>query len=82
MASLTIRNLDDNLKKQLRLRAAQHGCSMEAELRNLLYQPLTPAVQENNLAVAIHKRFEALGLDSLSIPLRQEVRTPPDFGEK
>mgnify|MGYP001102400252 FL=1 len=29
MASLTIRNLDDSLKAELRLRAAQHGRSME-----------------------------------------------------
>lgn len=40
MAALTIRNLDDNLKIQLRLRAVQHGTSMEAEVRTILYQSL------------------------------------------
>ena len=36
MASLTIRKLDDGLKKRLRLRAAQHGRSMEDEARTIL----------------------------------------------
>jgi phosphopantothenoylcysteine decarboxylase/phosphopantothenate--cysteine ligase len=36
MASLTIRKLDDSLKKRLRMRAAQHGRSMEDEARNIL----------------------------------------------
>ncbi|HET7847968.1 MAG TPA: bifunctional phosphopantothenoylcysteine decarboxylase/phosphopantothenate--cysteine ligase CoaBC [Pseudolabrys sp.] len=36
MASITIRQLDEALKKKLRLRAARHGRSMEDELRNVL----------------------------------------------
>jgi phosphopantothenoylcysteine decarboxylase/phosphopantothenate--cysteine ligase len=36
MASLTIRKLDDDLKQQLRLRAARNGRSMEDEARQLL----------------------------------------------
>jgi phosphopantothenoylcysteine decarboxylase / phosphopantothenate---cysteine ligase len=36
MASLTVRQLDDRLKKQLRLRAAKHGRSVEDEVRNIL----------------------------------------------
>ena len=36
MASLTIRKLDDGLKKLLRLRAAEHGRSMEDEARTIL----------------------------------------------
>lgn len=40
MASLTIRNLDDNVKALLRLRAAQHGRSMEEEARQILRQTL------------------------------------------
>src|SRR6202034_169787 len=38
MASLTVRQLDDKLKKLLRLRAAQHGRSMEDEVRVILRQ--------------------------------------------
>ncbi len=36
MASLTVRQLDDKLKRQLRLRAAHHGRSMEDEIRTIL----------------------------------------------
>jgi len=38
MASLTVRQLDDRLKKQLRLRAARHSRSMEDEVRVILRQ--------------------------------------------
>ncbi|MGC1779138.1 MAG: bifunctional phosphopantothenoylcysteine decarboxylase/phosphopantothenate--cysteine ligase CoaBC [Xanthobacteraceae bacterium] len=38
MASLTVRQLDDKLKKLLRLRAAHHGRSMEDEIRVILRQ--------------------------------------------
>src|SRR5215813_2992589 len=36
MASITIRQLDEALKKRLRLRAASHGRSMEDEVRVIL----------------------------------------------
>ena len=36
MATLTIRNLSDDVKNRLRIRAARHGRSMEAEARELL----------------------------------------------
>jgi len=81
MASLTIRNIDSNLKTQLRQRAARHGRSMEAEVRNILTQTLTAPGGEVNLATAIHRRFEALNVDSLPIPPRQAIRNPPEFGE-
>ncbi len=81
MASLTIRNLDNNLKEQLRQRAASHGRSMEAEARIILAQTLNAPAGTDNLAMAIHRRFEALGIESLPIPTRQPVRNPPEFGE-
>lgn len=37
MASITIRNLDEDIKRRLRLCAAGHGWSMEEEARNLRY---------------------------------------------
>ncbi|MGI8484793.1 MAG: FitA-like ribbon-helix-helix domain-containing protein [Thermomicrobiales bacterium] len=36
MAALTIRNLDDDVKAKLRIRAAHNGRSMEAEAREIL----------------------------------------------
>jgi len=82
MASLTIRNLDNNLKSQLRQRAARHGRSMEAEARAILAETLRAPTVDQNIALAIHRRFESLGgVDSLPIPPRQPVRNPPEFGE-
>jgi antitoxin FitA len=81
VASLTIRNLDNNLKAQLRQQAARHGRSMEAEARTILSQTLNASMGDQNLAAAIHCRFESLGIESLPIPTRQIVRDPPEFGE-
>ena len=36
MASITVRNLDDGLKRRLRIRAAENGRSMEQEAREIL----------------------------------------------
>lgn len=79
MASITIRNLDANLKARLRQRAARHGRSMEAEARAILAQSLGSSGNEPNLAHAIHRRFAALGVESLPIPPRQPVRNPPEW---
>lgn len=80
MASITIRNLDESVKAKLRLQSAQHGCSMEAEVRNILYNVLTPSAP-TNFADHIRQRFAGLHVDSLPIPARQAVRTPPDMDQ-
>jgi len=79
MASITIRNLDESLKSKLRLRSAQHGCSMEAEVRNILRQVLLPSPAPADFASRIHQRFSGLDIKALDIPARQTVRTPPDM---
>ena len=43
MASITIRNLDEALKRSLRIRAAEHGRSMEEEARDRAEQLVTTA---------------------------------------
>lgn len=43
MATLTVRNLDDALVRRLRVRAAEHGRSAEAEHREILRTVLTGA---------------------------------------
>ena len=40
MASITIRNLDEDLKQRLRIRAAEKGTSMEQEVRDILRMSL------------------------------------------
>jgi plasmid stability protein len=63
MATLTIRNVDPELREALRLRAAMHGRSMEAELRHILKEALGAEKRrpEPNLAEAIRRRFLPLG---------------------
>ncbi len=47
MASLLIRQIDDNLKRQVRLRAAENGRSMEEEVRRILRAALeVPSPEE------------------------------------
>jgi plasmid stability protein len=69
VATLTIRNVAARLKEQLRVRAARHGHSMEAELRQILKEALADRRDRRNevdLATAIRRRFEPLGgLDHL-----------------
>ena len=45
MATLTVRGLDDDLVRKLRIRAAEHGRSAEAEHREILRQALGGAAQ-------------------------------------
>jgi plasmid stability protein len=82
MATLTIRQLDQKTKSRLRVRAAQHGHSMEQEAREILRSALTASspVQEN-LAEVIHRRLAAFGGLELELPRRDAMREPPDFAE-
>jgi len=42
MAMLTVRNLPDSVHRALRMRAAQHGRSTEAEVREILATVVKP----------------------------------------
>ena len=81
MSSITIRNLDPSLKEKLRVRAAEHGHSMEAEVRRILRATLAEATPrpERNLYERIHARFAKLGGVDLKLPPRQPAREPPRF---
>ena len=80
MASITVRNLDDGLKRRLRIRAAENGRSMEQEARDILRAALDedPPTGEN-LASAIRARFAPLGGVELELPPREPMREPPRF---
>ena len=80
MASITIRDLDDTVKRKLRLRAAQHGRSMEEEARNILRAAVVETAKPpENLAVALRRLFEPLGGVELELPPREMGRDPPTF---
>ena len=80
-ASLNIRQLDPALKDQLRIRAAYHGRSMEAEARAILKAVLMekrPATGAE-LVATIRRRFARLGGVELELPQRGPGREPPRF---
>ena len=80
MASITVRNLEDGLKRRLRIRAAENSRSMEEEARDILRTALYHQQPEReNLASAIRSRFAPLGGVELDIPARSPLRRPPRF---
>ena len=81
MATLTIRNLEPTLKERLRVQAARHGHSMEAEARRILRDTLeAPTLPpEINLYDRIRARIEPLGGVELELPKRELAREPPAF---
>jgi plasmid stability protein len=82
MASITIRNLEDDLKARLRVRAARHGRSMSEEARDVLRTVLAvESTPPTSLVDAIRKRFSKVGPVNLAIPPREPLRKPPDFDE-
>lgn len=81
MATLTIRNVDAAVKERLRVRAARHGRSMEAEVRSILSAVLAADRDqpEPNLAEAIRRRFAPLGGVDLELPPAEFVGEPPSL---
>jgi plasmid stability protein len=80
MASITIRNLDDALKRKLRLRAAHRNRSMEDEARDILRTALAQEPAETqNLADAIRELVEPFGGVELELPPRGPMPEPPNF---
>ena len=81
MASITIRNLDDDIKHRLRVQAAEHGHSMEEEVRDILRREVGKRAPAGNLAASIRARIIPLGGVELDLPAREPMRSPPSFGE-
>ncbi len=78
MASITIRNLDEQTKARLRVRAAHRKRSMEEEARHILRAALTEdAATPLDLAQAIRRRFLPLGGVALRLAAREPMREPP-----
>src|SRR5690606_41660570 len=75
---ITIRNLDDQTKDRLRIRAAHRRRSMEDEARSILREALaSDSVTPANLAKAIESRFRPFGGVDLELPDRESMREPP-----
>lgn len=81
MAALTIRNVDDAIKTALRLRAAQRGVSMEEEARTILRQVLSPSRSMQPMGRRLLARFSKVSQEDFVLPVRQEPRDPPEWGD-
>lgn len=80
MASLTIRNIEPQLKARLRVRAARNDRSMEEEARVILREAVaTDSVPSGNLVAMIARRMAKVGGVDLEIPPREPMRAPPKF---
>ena len=80
MASIVIRRLDEQVKLKLRIRAAEHGRSMEEEAREILSSAVSRKQSSSaNIADRIRRRFAPVGGVELKIPLRGLMKRPVDF---
>ena len=80
VASITIRNLDDDVKTRLRVRAAEHSRSMEEEARIILREAVSDGeAGPRDPAKFTRECFAPLGGVELELPPRSPIREPPDF---
>ena len=73
MANITIRNLDDDVKTRLRVRAAEHHRSMDEEARIILRDAVNGGRDRpRDLARFTRECFAPLGGVELELPTRGE----------
>jgi len=83
MASITIRNLEQDTKRRLKIRAAMNGRSMEQEAREILKSALArTSKKKSNLAERIREIFGPLGGVELERLPREAIRDPDWLGER
>jgi len=79
MSMLTVRDLDPEVKSKLRRRAAQHGRSMEAEIRQILTDAVAEELPEPDLVASIRRHFADADF-ALELPDRGTAQQRPvDF---
>lgn len=79
MAAVTIRNISDETHRALRARAAHHGRSTEAEIRDILETAVRPSerVKLGSLLAAIGREAELSNNDVEALQ-RQRDMTPAE----
>ena len=80
MADFSIRNVDEEVREKLRLRAARHGRSVEGEIRAILSDAVRERDASEGLLTTLRHRFGALGGVDLDIPSRDGSARPIDIG--
>lgn len=79
MAAVSIRDLDDQVKERLRVRAARNGRSMEAEIRVILADAVSEAGSSEGLFTTLVDRFADIGGVELELPPRATRARAADF---
>lgn len=82
MARVVVRDIEDDVKLRLELRAAMHGRSMEEEIRQILREAVaSPARAPGKLGSLIAARFAGVGLAGELPRLRDKATAPMKFGK-
>jgi len=77
MASITVRNVPDEVHRALRVLAAQHGRSAEAEIRDILERAVKPAKRVRiGDALAALGRKAGLTDEDIAVLDRMRDRSP------
>lgn len=63
MSAVTVRNLPEKTHRALKLRAARHGRSTEAEIRLILEQAVSPKMSIGSAIAAIGRSVGGVELD-------------------
>lgn len=84
MGTLTIRNIDDDVKQRLRRQAATRGVSMEEEARLALRSWVRAQASwpDEGLGSRLHRRFKELGGFEFDDLPRGSARPLPDIFEE
>jgi len=77
MSVVTVRNLPEETHRALKVRAAQHGRSTEAEIREILEDAVHPKdrVKIGSELAAFGQRFDGLDLETTRDPAPTEPAT-------
>lgn len=78
MASLSIRRLDDEDFKNLRIQAAKHGVSMEEEVRQIIKRSIS---SPKKITLVFQKHFGAAHGIDVTLDSNREPHNPIDFEE-
>lgn len=70
LAALSIKGVDAQVKERLRVRAASHGRSMEAEIRVILADAVDEPSRSDGLFMTLLNRFDDIGGVELDLPPR------------
>jgi plasmid stability protein len=82
MSTITVRNIDDEIKAKLRVRAARNGRSMEAEVRDIIAAAVGgPTPPEKGLGTWLHEQLANVGYVDLELPPRDEPARWVEFDE-